>query len=267
MLNLSELVEGAETIGIASENGEVSETSLVGVIQALPELTEEPMTTVLGFFTSLQEAIASCSAAVEDLADKIKSLGGAAGGSLTLSLPGAATGNVHIGNAYANGKLGIKKSETALVGEVGQELVYNPATGTYRTVGDHGPEITRLNKGDLIFNAKQTEAIIKNGKRDHGHSYADGNAGFMPLTDEEMSLFTKIGSAVADMQMDIRQMLDPVRSMAQNVTRNTTNIAPVININDTKFEVSGVTGEEVTRQISDTFSGIISNAYQRAMKR
>jgi hypothetical protein len=69
------------------------------------------------------------------------------------------------------------------------------------------------------------------------------------------------------MQMDIRQMLDPVRSMAQNVTRNTTNIAPVININDTKFEVSGVTGEEVTRQISDTFSGIISNAYQRAMKR
>ena len=26
-------------------------------------------------------------------------------------------------------------------------------------------------------------------------------------------------------------------------------------------------GEEVTRQISDTFSGIISNAYQRAMKR
>jgi hypothetical protein len=55
--------------------------------------------------------------------------------------------------------------------------------------------------------------------------------------------------------------------MAQNVTRNTTNIAPVININDTKFEVSGVTGEEVTRQISDTFSGIISNAYQRAMKR
>lgn len=257
----------AETIGIASENGEVSETSLVGVIQALPELTEEPMTTVIGFFTSLQEAIASCSAAVEDLAGKISSLGGAAGGSLTLSLPGAATGNVHIGNAYANGKLGIKKSETALVGEVGQELVYNPATGTYRTVGNHGPEITRLNKGDLIFNAKQTEAIIKNGKRDHGRSYADGNAGFMPLTDEEMSLFTKIGSAVADMQMDIRQMLDPVRSMAQNVTRNTTNIAPVININDTKFEVSGVTGEEVTRQISDTFSGIISNAYQRAMKR
>ena len=80
-------------------------------------------------------------------------------------------------------------------------------------------------------------------------------------------LFKKIGGAVTDIQADVSQMLDPVKAMAQKVTtNNTTNIAPVINITGTSFSVSGVTGEDVTRQISDVFEGMISNAYQRAMK-
>lgn len=256
----------AEAIGIAGENGEVSEESLLGVIQAMPKAAEEPITNVINFFKALERAIGECISAVRTLADEIKSLGDSAG-SIGFVKAKEATGNVHVGNAYASGKLGLKKSETALVGEVGRELVYNPKSGTYRTVGDNGPEITRLQKGDLIFNAEQTKAIIKNGKRDHGRSYADGNA-IMPLTSEEMELFKKIGGAVTDIQADVGQMLDPVKAMAQKVTtNNTTNIAPVINITGTSFSVSGVTGEDVTRQISDVFEGMISNAYQRAMKK
>ena len=268
----------AEAVGVPGENGEVAEESLLGVIKTMPAECEEPITTVTGFFAALEAAINACSTAVGKLKDAIKELGGSGGGGLgTFSFsPGAATGNVHIaeatgnvhaGNAYSSGRLGLKKNETALVGEAGQELVYNPKSGTYRTVGDKGPEITRLQKGDLIFNAEQTKAIIKNGKRDHGRSYADGNA-IMPLTSEEMELFKKIGGAVTDIQADVSQMLDPIKAMAQKVTtNNTTNIAPVINITDTSFNVSGVTGDDVTRQIADVFEGMISNAYQRAMKK
>lgn len=268
----------AEAVGIPNENGEIAEESLLGVIQTMPEESEEPIHTVEEYFVGLAAAINSCVSAVGDLLDAIGELSGSVGsGGLSLSLSGGgiatgnvhvaeATGNVHAGNAYSSGKLGLKKNETALVGEVGQELVYNPKSGTYRTVGDNGPEITRLQKGDLIFNAEQTKAIVKNGKRDHGRSYADGNA-IMPLTSEEMELFKKIGGAVTDIQADVSQMLDPVKAMAQKVTtHNTTNIAPVINITGTSFSVSGVTGEDVTRQISDVFEGMISNAYQRAMK-
>ena len=263
----------AEAVGIPDENGEVAEESLLGVIKTMPEECEEPISNVTGFFEELEAAINDCVTAVGSLKDAIKELGGSGisvsvnGGEATGNVHVAeATGNVHAGNAYSSGKLGLKKNETALVGEGGQELVYNPKSGTYRTVGDNGPEITRLQKGDLIFNAEQTKAIIKNGKRDHGRSYADGNA-IMPLTSEEMELFKKIGGAVTDIQADVSQMLDPVKAMAQKVTtHNTTNIAPVINITDTSFNVSGVTGDDVTRQIADVFEGMISNAYQRAMK-
>lgn len=267
----------AEAIGIPGENGDVAEESLLGVIKTMPELSEEPIMTTKGFFDELESAIQRCVAAVGDLISSIGKLGASlSGAGLTAADIGFATGNVHIGeatgnvhagNAYASGKLGIKKSENALVGEIGRELVYNPTTGTYRTVGDHGPEITRLNKGDLIFNAEQTKAIIKHGKRDHGHSYAGGNSEFMPLTSAEIEMFKKMGSAVEGIKADVDQMLEPVKSLTRGATYNTTNNNPVINISDTHFDVQGVTGEQVARQISDTFEGLISHAYQRAMKK
>lgn len=264
----------AEAIGLAGENGEAPEGSLLGIIQTMPEVSEEPINKVKEFFENLLAVINSCAGAVKDLLDNIKSLGdagfdlGGGGGIYTGNVHiGEATGNVHAGNAYASGKLGIKKSENALVGEVGRELVYNPQTGTYRTVGDHGPEITRLNKGDLIFNAEQTKAIIKHGKRDHGHSYAGGNSEFMPLTSAEIEMFKKMGSAVEGIKADVDQMLEPVKSLTRGATYNTTNNNPVINISDTHFDIQGVTGEQVARQISDTFEGMISHAYQRAMRK
>lgn len=264
----------AEAIGLAGENGEAPEGSLLGIIQTMPEVSEEPINKVKEFFENLLAVINSCAGAVKDLLDNIKSLGdagfdfGGGGGIYTGNVHiGEATGNVHAGNAYASGKLGIKKSENALVGEIGRELVYNPQTGTYRTVGDHGPEITRLSKGDLVFNAEQTKAIIKHGKRDHGHSYAGGNSEFMPLTSAEIEMFKKMGSAVEGIKADVDQMLEPVKSLTRGATYNTTNNNPVINISDTHFDIQGVTGEQVARQISDTFEGMISHAYQRAMRK
>ena len=264
-----------EIIGNTKDEYSEDGTTLVNAVKGLPVVGKDAImgdNGIVEMFNKLLEIIENCVTKASELLSLIKQLkteggehildGGLATGNVHVN--GHAAGNVH-GNAYANGKLGLKSSETALVGELGRELVYNPTTGTYRTVGDHGPELTRLQKGDLIFNAEQTKAIIKHGKRG-GNSYASGS-GLMPLSDAEKNLFKTMGESLVGIKADVSQMLSPVKTIAQNINKVTTNNAsPTININGTSFTVSGVTGEAVAVQISDVFAGIISNAYQHAMK-
>lgn len=68
-------------------------------------------------------------------------------------LPGAHgfNGTAHaFGTAYATGNWGAKKSEKALVGELGRETIVRGSE--YFTVGDNGAELTDIRKGDIIFN-------------------------------------------------------------------------------------------------------------------
>lgn len=261
-------------IGNTKDDYKEDGTSLVNSIKGLPIVGAEAIMGedgIKSMFDQLLDVISQCVTQIDELLNKLREFESAGGMSAldggytgNVHINGMATGNVH-GNAYASGKLGIKKSENALVGEIGQELIYNPATGTYRTVGDHGPEITRLQKGDLIFNAEQTKAIIKHGKH-HGNSYAEGS-GLIPLSDAEMNLFKTMGNALVGIKADTTKMLEPIKAIAQNINNVTTNnTSTVINISGTSFNVSGVTGEAVLRTIQDQFEGMISNAYQRAMK-
>lgn len=66
------------------------------------------------------------------------------------------------GEANAKGNWGLGSNLTSLVGELGQELVVRGSK--WFTVGDNGAEFTKLQKGDIVFNHKQTEEILKNGK-------------------------------------------------------------------------------------------------------
>ena len=75
---------------------------------------------------------------------------------------GGINGTAHFGGtAYSTGNWGVRKNETALLGEVGSELVVNPKTGTWHTVDRASFE--RLPKGSIVFNHKQTEELFKNG--------------------------------------------------------------------------------------------------------
>lgn len=77
----------------------------------------------------------------------------------TANSDGAAFAN---GTAFKQGNWRTKKTERALVGELGQELV---VTGNHwYTVGDMGAEFTTIPKGSIVFNHKQTEELFKNGK-------------------------------------------------------------------------------------------------------
>lgn len=79
------------------------------------------------------------------------------------------------GTAHASGSWGLKKPENALVGELGQELVVDPNTGTWYTVGDTGAQFSYLPQGAIVFNHKQTESLFKYGRvAGRGRAYASG---------------------------------------------------------------------------------------------
>lgn len=88
------------------------------------------------------------------------------------------SGSAHAeGTAKFTGDWEIQSNESkALVGEVGRELIVR--NGKYFTVGDNGAEMIDIKKGDIVFNHKQTESLLKNGHiSGHGKAYADGTVG------------------------------------------------------------------------------------------
>lgn len=89
---------------------------------------------------------------------------------------GSVNGTAHAsGTAFSSGSWGAYKTETALVGELGPELLVRD--GKWTTIGDNGAEFTGIRKGDIIFNHKQTEELFKNGYvTGRGKAYAEGTA-------------------------------------------------------------------------------------------
>ena len=82
------------------------------------------------------------------------------------------------GKAFARGNWATKESGTALVGELGPETVVR--NGRFFTIGDNGAEFFKYQKGDIIFNHKQTEELFRNGyvssSGGRGRAYAEGTA-------------------------------------------------------------------------------------------
>lgn len=89
-----------------------------------------------------------------------------------------ANGTAQSGRSFAKGDWGIKGSGTALVGELGTEVLVR--NGQYYTIGDNGAEFIKYRQGDIIFNHRQTEELFKNGKvtsgGGRGKMFANGSA-------------------------------------------------------------------------------------------
>lgn len=91
----------------------------------------------------------------------------------------AKSGKAHVnGTAYAHGNWGTKDSGVALGGELGEEIVVHG--GHWQTIGENGAEFFKYQRGDIIFNADQTESLLKYGKitsgNKRGSAYAEGTA-------------------------------------------------------------------------------------------
>lgn len=91
---------------------------------------------------------------------------------------GELNGTAHAsGTALAGGNWGKKTSGTTLVGELGPEIVVDPYTANWRMVGEFGAEFTDIKKGSIVFNHKQTAALLKNGyTTTRGKALAGGSA-------------------------------------------------------------------------------------------
>ena len=81
------------------------------------------------------------------------------------------------GTANAGGNWGNKHAGRTLVGEAGEEIIVNPHTGRWYTVGSNGAEFVYLPKDAIVFNHKQTKSLLENGSiNSRGRSMASGNA-------------------------------------------------------------------------------------------
>lgn len=91
-------------------------------------------------------------------------------------------GTAHVGGTFNSNGLPnswkTKKSETALIGEVGTELV--ATKNGWHLVGENGAEFTNIPKDSVVFNSKQTEELLKNG---HIDSRGSGSPNLSDLPD------------------------------------------------------------------------------------
>ena len=97
----------------------------------------------------------------------------------TANVDGTAFANGTSGKAFKHGDWRTKKTETALTGELGREIVVTPDNRWY-TVGDNGAEFATIPRGSIVFNHKQTEELFANGKvtsgGGRGRALASGTA-------------------------------------------------------------------------------------------
>ncbi len=84
------------------------------------------------------------------------------------------------GFSFASGSNNISSNGIGLVGELGRELVVR--NGKYFTIGDNGATMFKYQKGDIIFDAKQTEQLLSNGEittgNTRGRAFSSGSGTF-----------------------------------------------------------------------------------------
>ena len=123
------------------------------------------------------EATAQKADAVKQKLIEIQNLsaaGGDSGGGGGGDSGGSGAGG-SFGVAAARGSVDLNGGRT-LVGELGREMVVNPYTGSWRTVGDNGAEFVNIPKGAIVFSHWQTENLLGSGKAfSRGLALAGGN--------------------------------------------------------------------------------------------
>ncbi len=81
------------------------------------------------------------------------------------------------GTAFIGGNWGNPTAGKKLVGELGREIIVNPHTGRWYTVGDNGAEFVEVPKNAIVFNHLQSDSLLKSGRvLGRGQALAGGTA-------------------------------------------------------------------------------------------
>ncbi len=168
------------------------------------------------------------------------------------------------------------------MGELGQELVIR--NGRFFTVGDNGPEFINLQKNDVVMNHLQTRQLLSKKnlvlpKNMAGKAFASGSAtpalSAIPPTSASRRIQEKLSGILTQVVPAITNLSSAIEKQTNLFKKNkdifvqkkvTTDEKPNVTINNPSFNVSGVTGEEVTRKIEREFEGLMLSAYQKSLK-
>ena len=85
---------------------------------------------------------------------------------------GSGTFTVSVGPAAAKGLVNAPRNMMALTGEEGPELIQTD--GGYYIVGQNGPEMANIKKGDTVYTAEQTKRILRGTNHSLAPRYASG---------------------------------------------------------------------------------------------
>jgi len=98
------------------------------------------------------------------------------------------------GNANARGTWGRGSGGRTLVGELGPEIVVDPATNRWYTVGDRGAQFANLPQNAIVFNHLQTQSILSQGRLgSRGKALAGGSAAYNRFKDDSDTTFGSFG--------------------------------------------------------------------------
>ena len=258
-LDDSEIQVLMDILGV--ENGVVDVSNLSSTIEDVPDKTVEVGVDTIGQeekVTGLQSAIdnlkgttVTVTATVKKVASDVWGLitGGEDGGS---GADGTAFAEGTAGRAFRNGDWGVKGSGTALVGELGQELVVR--NGHFFTVGDNGAEFFQYKPNDIIFNAGQTKQLFEQGKITNGKTrgravasgtaFAEGNAFFggFQQGDIEYAVFNSVNSAAGSIGANVYGDIED--AVKASVNSSVANAAPAVaSAAATQIDTSGSVGD------------------------
>lgn len=264
--------EGNESEGVGE--GSFDTSTLVGAIGYEGEVSTQVLEAEVKWFEDLEESIANCVTALENLVTKFTEL--PAGLSEGFSIP-FATGTV--GKAFAKGTGNYKglahDEKNALRSEYGQpELTVYPDGTTELTTE---PTMSDLPKDTVIFNAEQTKRIMNNQGTVLGKAHSEGTlpAGLIPLEAVDPAKYKMLsGSSLVKLTgVALEKAFDKQNSVltetvnqALNLRTNTPAKAP-IHMGDIQFICNGITADQVEKQISGHFEGLFTDAYQKSMTR
>lgn len=123
---------------------------------------------------------------IKEVAEALESLPTKHDFVINISTRGTIAGIFGIGTNVKSNQTGSKKASAAggvstggktLVGELGNEIVVNPKTGKWYTVGDHGAEFVDLPKDAIVFDHEKTKDLLGQGFiSGRGQAYAGGTA-------------------------------------------------------------------------------------------
>lgn len=222
-------------------------------------------------FDELLSSIQSCVSALLEMASAIETMPAiSAGGGI--SVTGHADGTV--GHAFANGTgkyKGLSHDEKLAVrSEYGQpELTVYPDGKAELTTT---PTVSSLPKDTVIFNEEQTKKALSNEGQSVGKAFANGTIAnpdgsyttasgitYRPLQEGDpiYDLMKKIEenqiSFDESMVTPMHSIYDQVQKMVDGIhnSYNTNNTRQQVNIGDIHVNCTGVTSQEVAKQVGD----------------